>query len=118
VKGILTLVAVSMIFVALLVVTSLVCSCGVNLVRRDFRRAGRQALAVLAFACVPVIAVQLAQAHNDWVDQDGNGFLDPFAQGSYDRLDVNGGDFVRIWGWMCVPLLLVWLLIPRHEDGT
>lgn len=40
----------------------------------------------------------LAEAQNGWVDVDGDGMLDGFVNGSYDWVDLNGGDWLR-GGW-------------------
>lgn len=41
-----------------------------------------------------LVAGPIAEAKNEWVDRDGNGILDPFDNGGYDWVDINGG----AWG--------------------
>jgi hypothetical protein len=46
----------------------------------------------------PFIAADHAERNNSWVDADGNGILDPMANGSYDWWDISLGDCLRYWG--------------------
>jgi hypothetical protein len=53
----------------------------------------------------PFIAADLAERSNSWVDADGNGFLDPWSNGSYDWWDINRGDCLRYWGALNIAVL-------------
>ena len=66
--------------------------------RPSLPRAVVKLVAVPLLVAAPFVAVDRAEQSNDWVDVDGNGFLDPMANGSYDWFDVNGGDFLRYGG--------------------
>jgi hypothetical protein len=57
-----------------------------------------QLLLVVLLTAAPFVAADRAERSNDWVDDDGDGMLDPMANGSYDWVDVNGGDFAVAWG--------------------
>ncbi len=58
----------------------------------------------LALTPWPIIAgwwaVSIAEARNNWVDEDGNGMLDPFVNGQYDWADVNLADSLVAWGFL------------------
>ena len=42
-------------------------------------------------------AAPVAERMNHWSNDDHDGMLDGFANGSYDWTDVNGGDWLRTW---------------------
>ncbi len=78
---------------------------------------GQQMMAIgiarLAGACclVGVVAVAgpVAESRTGWEDLDGNGMLDPFANGAYDWVDVNLGEAVRVLGALVFGvLMLIW----------
>ena len=90
----------------------------------------------LVLAPFPVLtgwaAVPIAEWRTDWVDEDGNGMLDPFVNGQYDWMDRNLSDWLFAWGVMnaVVGGVAVALLViadrrlnraatcPREGDGV
>ena len=69
----------------------------------------------------PFIAADLAERSNDWVDADGNGFLDPWVNGAYDWVDINRGDWLRYWGAMSIAVVGVSAVVLyglRQRRGT
>jgi hypothetical protein len=75
---------------------------GIDVVRRDGARLGRRTAlrlgaSALAFAIWP-IAGEIAEQSTGWSDRDHNGILDPFTNGSFDWVDVNGGRALAIFG--------------------
>jgi hypothetical protein len=66
---------------------------------------GIELVLVILLTRAPFVAVDQAERSNDWVDVDSDGMLDGFANGSYDWLDINGGDFA--FGWARLIALIV-----------
>jgi hypothetical protein len=64
-------------------------------------------------AAVPFAAAGVVEARNDWIDANGDGMLDGFTSGSYDWMDVNGGDWFRAAGLMVAVVLAVTLVLSR-----
>lgn len=62
--------------------------------------------AALALACAPFAAGRWAEASTGWVDEDNDGMLDPFVNGGYDYLDVNGGHLIRAWGLVALVVIV------------
>lgn len=62
------------------------------------------------------VAVPIAERRNDWVDEDGNGMLDPFANGQYDWMDLNGGDWLLTWGLMNAVLAVGAVVLLTFAD--
>jgi hypothetical protein len=67
----------------------------------------------LCLVALPFLAQPLAESMNDWVDPDGDGMYADFVNGSYDWVDMNGGDFIRIWGGGAALIMTVVLLMIR-----
>ena len=65
----------------------------------------------LALAPLPVlcgwVAVPIVERRNDWVDEDGDGMLDPFVNGQYDWMDRNLGDWFVTWALLSVVAAVV-----------
>ena len=69
--------------------------------------------ASLCLVALPFAAAAVAESLNDWFDPDGDGMLADMENGSYDWVDINGGDFVRIWGLGSVITLAVLVVLLR-----
>ena len=89
-----------------------------SLLKRNWRRAGTQTSLAALFIGAPVLAAQIAEQTNRWVDADSNGMLDPMSNGSYDWFDVNASRTALIWGLLLVPLLVAWVVTSREGGST
>lgn len=69
--------------------------------------------ASLCLVALPFAATPIAESLNDWVDPDGDGMLADMENGSYDWVDINGGDFFRIWGLGSAITLAALLVLLR-----
>ena len=76
-------------------------------------RCALKLVAALCLVALPFLAQPLAESMNDWVDPDGDGMYADFVNGSYDWVDMNGGDFIRIWGGGAALIMTVVLLMIR-----
>jgi hypothetical protein len=92
------LVAVVLLFVGVWHLLAAVYGTVSNRARAVPLRVGlAELLTAAALVTVPFATTGIAE-RDDWVDRDGNGFLDPFANGAYDWWDINGGRWIRAWG--------------------
>lgn len=92
----------------------------VRVARRDDRPPATATIGKALFAASvvasPFLTARLVSERNGWIDADGNGLLDPLVNGSYDWFDINGGDFVRLWGLLSGVLLIGWAIATRESS--
>jgi hypothetical protein len=126
----LTVLGVLGVFVAPFAVTWLAVTALVEVARLATGKVERTREAVLCLlvrmvvvVSIPVLAVvfaDVAERRNGWVDVDGNGMLDPMINGSYDWFDINGGDWVRMWGTATFVIVggSTWVLSRCGQTGS
>lgn len=78
-------------------------------------------LVIVSIAASALVFADVAEGRNEWVDTDGNGMLDPMVNGGYDWFDINGGDWVRMWGVASLVIVAAgwWMLLrctPAERD--
>jgi hypothetical protein len=85
-------------------------------------KGGIELLLASLLSWTPFAAADHAERSNDWIDVDSNGMADPMVNGSYDWVDVNGGDFGRTWAMltavMGTPAALALYALSKRSDPS
>lgn len=85
------------------------------------RISGLSKLGVAAsIVAVPFLATPTVESWNGWVDEDHDGMLDGFSNGSYDWVDVNGPALIGVWAAAAALIVLTagtlgWRITRRSE---